>query len=150
MGKYYSKQGGVPTDILPDRDVDATGSVWSDLKKDADARQACGWVEVDGPPAFNPQKERVDWIDGAWVVSSIVPTVISAMQGEMALLAAGKLQAMLDAVAAAKASNPAVDVYFRRASHWHRTHPVIVSMGQAMNLTAGELDALFMAAGQIT
>ena len=46
--KLWSKNGG-PPQALPDSDLDAKGDNWTDLANHADAREACGWIEVEAP-----------------------------------------------------------------------------------------------------
>jgi len=75
-----------------------------------------------------------------------VPQSISRMQAKQALLAAGQLSAVEAAMASAP---PAVQIYWSDASHFHRDHPVLEQMGQALGMSSDDLDQLFIAAAQI-
>lgn len=75
-----------------------------------------------------------------------VPQSISRMQAKQALLAAGQLSAVEAAMASAP---PAVQIYWADASHFHRSHPIIEQMGQALGMSSDDLDQLFIAAAQI-
>lgn len=73
-----------------------------------------------------------------------VPQTTTPAKARLALLAAGKL----DAVNAAVASHPdpAVRIYWDYATEIDRNHPYIVTMGAALGL---DLDALFVEAGKL-
>jgi hypothetical protein len=88
-----------------------------------------GFLYVDPPPA-----------------PPVVPAVVSRMQAKMALLAAGLLD---DVEAAVSAGSAELQIYWNEASDFHRDHPVLIGMTEALGLTAEQTDALFIAAGQI-
>lgn len=145
--KLWSKNGGVPQE-LPERDADATGAVWSDLANNPDGLAACGWAEAPEPPPYNPQKERLEWNDGAWQVTSMVPLWVSALQAELALHSVGKLDEVEAMIA--QGGNKVFEIYWRRSRDFHRNHPVLLQMTSALGMSAGEVDQLFIAASQIT
>jgi hypothetical protein len=72
-----------------------------------------------------------------------VPDSVSMMQAQLALEAAGKLDAVTAAVAAADAKTK---IYWATATALHRDHPVVLALGAAVGLTPAQIDALFIAA----
>lgn len=72
-----------------------------------------------------------------------VPLVVSMMQAQLALQAAGKLSAVNTAVAGADANT---QIYWNTATALHRDHPVVAALGAAVGLSSAQIDALFVAA----
>lgn len=79
-----------------------------------------------------------------------VPEEVSSAAAIIALSRAGLLEAVKAAVAAAEAAgNVETRLWFDRAQTWRRDHPVVASLGQAVELTAAEIDDLFRAAAAL-
>lgn len=144
----YRPAGGAPAP-LPALAIDANGAVWSDLAGDAEARAACGWVDTPSPPTIDTERQRLGWDAAAeaWTVEAIVPQRVSAMQARLALAAAGRLEAVEAAIAAA---GHEAQLYWAHASHLHRNHPLISALAAAIPLSGAELDALFQAAAELS
>ena len=76
-----------------------------------------------------------------------VPEIVSMMQAQLALNAAGLLASVETALAAGPAANR---IYWNKASHLHRNHPLVLGLSSALSLTPAQVDALFVAAAGIT
>lgn len=74
------------------------------------------------------------------------PRTVSRMQAKLALNAAGLLDDVEAAVAAASRS---VQIYWAEVSEIHRDHPILLEMTSAMGWTETQLDDLFLAAAAI-
>lgn len=89
--------------------------------------------------------------DGAYVIRTVdpatlpppVPQSVSAAAARRALLAAGLLETVEAAVAAADRET---QIMWEYETQLHREHPKIVALGSGLGLN---LDALFVAAGQL-
>lgn len=75
------------------------------------------------------------------------PNDVSPLQLKAALLAAGRLQAIEQAVAQA---DPLTQLAWREASVFSRTSPLLRQMSAALAIADDEVDAIFRAAGRIT
>lgn len=76
-----------------------------------------------------------------------VPAFVSGMQLQQALDAAG----MLDQVEAAVAAAPRrVQIYWAKTSDFHRDHPELAALADGIGKTPAEIDAVFIAAAAIT
>lgn len=118
----WSKKGGLPVPNLPRDDTEPNGTVWSDLVNNPAGRAALGWVEVGAP------------------------ATISRMQARLALNAAGLLDAIEAAIAAAPRT---VQIYWEDVSELHRDHPLIEQIAGVAGLSEEQVDDLFIAAKQI-
>ena len=78
-----------------------------------------------------------------------VPQVISIAQAKAALAAAGLLDTANAAVAATGA-NSQTSIAWQYATEFHRDSPNIAAVAAALGLTSAQVDALFVAAAQIT
>jgi hypothetical protein len=76
-----------------------------------------------------------------------VPQDVSRRNAKLALLAAGKLSDVETAVAAADQST---QIYWSDSTEFHRTHPILLAIAEAISLTSDEIDALFVAAAAIS
>lgn len=105
------------------------------------------------PPQYSSNAASAFWRGGHWEVveaalpAEPVPTVVSMRQARLALLAVG----LLDQVAAAIASMPGVEgqqarIEWEYAQEVRRDWPVVVAIGDALELGDEQLDALFRAA----
>jgi len=75
-----------------------------------------------------------------------VPTVISPLQGRLALKRAN----LLDAVEAALVqANGETKIWWEYATLWHRTHPLLNALATALGLSSEQVDELFIVAGAI-
>lgn len=77
-----------------------------------------------------------------------VPQIVSSYQARTALLQADLLDQVEAAVAAS--DDKQVQIAWEYATEFHRTSPFIVAIGAELNLTDAQVDALFIAAGQVT
>jgi hypothetical protein len=75
------------------------------------------------------------------------PNEVSPLQLKAALLAAGRLQAIEEAVAQA---DPLTQLAWKEASVFSRTSPLLRQMSAALTIADEEVDAIFRAAGRIT
>lgn len=76
-----------------------------------------------------------------------VPAEVSRLQAKQALRIAGRLAGVETAIAAASEE---VKIYWADASIFHRNHPTLLAMATALSMSSGDVDALFIAAAQIT
>lgn len=74
------------------------------------------------------------------------PNDVSPLQLKAALLAAGRLQAIEQAVAQ---GDPLTQLAWREASVFSRTSPLLRQMSAALAIADDEVDAIFRAAGRI-
>ena len=75
-----------------------------------------------------------------------VPTVITPLQGRIAL----KRATLLDAVEAAIVeANGETQIWWEYSTLWHRTHPVLNALGASLGLSSEQVDDLFRVAGAI-
>eukprot|EP00919_Chromeraceae_sp_WS-2016_P017073 GHVR01040790.1.p2 GENE.GHVR01040790.1~~GHVR01040790.1.p2 ORF type:complete len:129 (-),score=17.68 GHVR01040790.1:544-930(-) len=72
----------------------------------------------------------------------------TAVQGRLALKAAGKLDAVQSLIDKLPASDD-LKVYWEYATVWHRSSPNIQNMGAALGLASRDIDDLFNAAAAI-
>jgi hypothetical protein len=72
-----------------------------------------------------------------------VPAVVSAMQAQLALNAAGRLETVEAAIAGASRE---VQIYWAKAPSFHRSHPVLLAMAEAVGMGSTDIDDLFRAA----
>lgn len=102
----------------------------------------------DNPDDRLAQQGGWQWFDSdasAYTYWGISPTnppgnTITPLQAKLELLAAGKLDAVEAAVAAAPRE---VQLAWREATEFDRTSPLLNAMAQAVGITSLELDAMF-------
>jgi hypothetical protein len=76
-----------------------------------------------------------------------VPFSVTKRQGRLALLNAGKLALVADAIAALPSpQREAADIEWNDATNYERDSPFVVLLGEKIGLDAAELDALFVQA----
>lgn len=91
---------------------------------------ACGTVYEQGdelppvPPQSSPQ------------------IVVSAKQLQISLHRSGLLDSVL-AIMASPDTDPEVRISWERSAEFHRNHPMVVAMGDALGKTVAEVDAVF-------
>lgn len=88
------------------------------------------------------------WLDGMTVDvgAPSVPASVSARQARLALLAAGLLDTVNAAVAAA---GGATQIEWDHATQIDRASPLLASIGAALSLTGEQVDELFRAASAL-
>lgn len=69
-----------------------------------------------------------------------VPSVITCVQGRLALLQAGLLDAVESSIAVAARE---IRIFWEFAVEWHRSNAVLVSLGQSLGLSDDQVDDLF-------
>lgn len=80
----------------------------------------------------------------------IVPSKVTMRQARLALLAAGKLQAVNTAINAMNgAEGAAAQIEWEFSSEVHRNRPLVLSLAPVLGMTNAELDQLFIAASQL-
>lgn len=106
-----------------------------------DADQPSATDVYDGAGGKRPmtEAERERFLD--------TPNEVSPLQLKAALLAAGRLQAIDQAVAQA---DPLTQLAWREASVFSRTSPLLRQMSAALAISDDEVDAIFRAAKRIT
>ncbi len=75
-----------------------------------------------------------------------VPTVITPLQGRIALKRANLLDAVEAAIVEA---NGETQIWWEYSTLWHRTHPVLNALGASLGLSSEQVDDLFKVAGAI-
>lgn len=75
-----------------------------------------------------------------------VPTAITPLQGRIVLKRAGLLDTVEAAIVQA---NGETQIWWEYATLWHRTHPVLVALGESLDLTTEQVDEMFRTAASI-
>ncbi len=75
-----------------------------------------------------------------------VPTAITPLQGRIILKRAGLLDTVEAAIVQA---NGETQIWWEYATLWHRTHPVLVALGESLGLTNEQVDEMFKTAASI-
>jgi len=99
---------------------------------------------VNGTPVQMTQEEQDAWI-ASLPVSSAVPSQVSALQGLLAIDAAGLSGAYSEWAASADRTF-AEKAFINKAIHWNRTDPVLLAGATALGLTSEQIDSLFVIA----
>lgn len=108
-------------------------------------------------------RRTIDELDGVWTLlngvvvkkpmpapTQVVPAQVTKRQGRLALLAAGKLAAVTDAIAALPSpQREAAEIEWNDASNYERASPFVALLAAEVGLDDEELDALFVAAAQL-
>lgn len=84
--------------------------------------------------------------DEGSIGDSYVPDVISPFQARAALLAAGMLDAVEQAI---EASGPEIRIAWEYATEWRRDSPTIATLADVLGLSVEDVDNLFIAAAEI-
>lgn len=105
------------------------------------------------PPAFDPATQSAFWRDGQWEVVTIepeaphIPAVVSMRKARLALLGAGLLSQVNDAVAAMPGiEGEAARIEWEYAQEVSRVSPLVAGLSVSLGLSDADLDALFLAA----
>lgn len=91
----------------------------------------------------NGQPVEVPYEEVFVETASPVPASVPATKAKLALLAIGKYEAAIAAVAAA---GPEAEIYWNSATVFERAHPLIAQLGAAIGLDEEGIDDRFRAA----
>jgi hypothetical protein len=112
-----------------------------------------GWqiIDVAVPSGFVPS--AYTWNGAALVQNSVtfvapVPQSVTRFQGMAALQKAGLLSKAQSIVSAS--TDPMVSIAWNNTSTFDRGSPTVAAISAALSLTSAQVDALFVAASQIT
>lgn len=75
-----------------------------------------------------------------------VPTVITPLQGRLALKRAGLLESVEAAIVHA---NGETQIWWEYATFWHRSHSLLNALAASLGLSSDQVDDLFKVAGAI-
>ena len=124
--------------LFPDHVQDATGLNIPINPANAFYQAFLEWCDAGNTPA-QPA-----------ATPAIVPSAVTMRQARLALLAAGHLQAISDAIAALPSpQKEAAQIEWEFAADVERTSPFLASLAAALGLDDTALDALFVAAAQL-
>mgnify|MGYP000119585361 FL=1 len=127
---------------------DATFAAWVA----AGNPKASAWTLRPNPPAYDPATHSAAWDGAQWVVSALppppVPEQVPAHHLRRALRAFGML-ASVNAYMAALADDDEMRESWEYAPYFRRDAIGIEDARVALGLTVGQVDALFVAAGQV-
>jgi hypothetical protein len=110
------------------------------------------WDAVNNRPNDIGGRAGREWLDAGspqpepYVAPPPPPLVVTKVQALVALHRTGKL----DAVKAAVAADPEMQIWFDSAQTWQRDNPRILAMGQQLGLSSQDLDNLFALAKTVT
>lgn len=111
-----------------------------------------GWTVRPDPPAFDPQTQQVAWDGAQWVVSALppppVPESVPAHHLRRALRAFGMLPGVV-AYMAALPDDDEMRESWEYAPYFRRDALGIEAARVALGLTVAQVDALFIAAGNV-
>jgi hypothetical protein len=102
---------------------------------------------VNGVPVQMTQEEQDAWL-ASLPVTNPVPAQVSALQGLLAINAAGLSEAY-SAWALSGERTFAERALIDKATHWKRTDPVLLSGATALGLTSEQVDQLFISASAL-
>lgn len=111
-----------------------------------------GWTLRPDPPAYDPQTHSAAWDWEQWVVSALppppVPEFVPAHHLRLALRQFGMLPAV-NAYMAALGDDDEMRESWEYAPHFRRDALGIETARVALGLSVAQVDALFVAAGQV-
>ena len=135
-----------------------TNGVWTGVTMDVAPADglAAGWVRTAAPPALVAGQCAVFVGDG-WIVAdaepaiaATVPAEVTMRQARLALLAAGKLDAVNAAInALPDPPKTAALIEWEYSNAVRRDSQFVALLGPALGLDAAGLDALFIAASKL-
>ena len=73
-------------------------------------------------------------------IATDVPEVITCVQGRLALLQVGMLDAVESSISGASLE---VRIFWEFATEWHRGHAVLIALGASLGLSDTQVDDLF-------
>ncbi len=104
-------------------------------------------IVIDAPVGFDPvQIEKYEYANGS-VTLNPVPAIVSRAQGRLALFNDNNLLATIEAHIA---TAPIPEQIAYASDTWSRNSPSLIATASAIGLTAAQVDALFIAASEIT
>ncbi|MHB1079818.1 MAG: hypothetical protein ACYC67_10465 [Prosthecobacter sp.] len=115
------------------------GAKWSQTNDDYALLE---WLDASDKPTLAE-------IEAAWVQLQNAPPASVSMRGmRFALLDAGLLQPLLDAIAGTMdaAQKLYMQTWWETSPSVERAHPVVAQLAAALNQTSAQVDALFVAA----
>lgn len=148
----YTKDGSYPKPI-PERIRLSDGSTRTDSSTFTPEEIAdAGFTLAPDKPVLTAM-QRMYWDGSQWVVDEIPmweireKMVVSMRQARLALLEAGKLSLVDDAIALIpEPDHSAIKVEWEYANTVERNSPWMTTMGQALGMTDEDLDNLFQTA----
>ena len=93
-------------------------------------------------------EQEIAELEASRVVTNPVPSQVSALQGLLAINAAGLSEAY-SAWASSGERTFAERAFIDKATHWKRTDPVLLSGATALGLTSDQVDQLFISASAL-
>lgn len=114
--------------------------------KDVAGRAIAFGPNDDSYAPIAPHGGTVQVLDDMPAIAPPVPSVVDMRQAQLALLAAG----LLDAVEAAIAARPRADqITWAKAATVERGDPLIAAVAPGLGLSGAQIDALFAAAAAL-
>lgn len=109
-----------------------------------------GWKVRPDPPEHDSETESVRWDGTQWLIEpkQLEPIVVTPLQARIALAQTGLLEAIENAVAALAPTDP-TRLAWEYASQFDESSPVLISMCDALGITAIQRRQMFLAASQI-
>lgn len=140
MSIYYNAQGET-------REIDdALYAAWVA----AGNPKAAQWTLRPDPPVYDPATHSVAWDGAQWVVSALppppVPEEVDALAFELTLHGMGLHASVMGYIGTL---NEIEQIHWRRRNTMRRDSALIESGRVALGLTVAQVDALFVAAGQV-
>jgi len=111
--------------------------------------KAGDWQPLPVQPEHDPQTHAVRWDGAQWVVEAVpvvVPEEVDSLAFELTLHNLGLHAAVLAYV---ETLPPVEQIYWRRRPTMRRDSALIEAGRVALGLTSAQVDALFVAAGQV-
>ena len=112
--------------------------------------KALDWQPLPTQPAHDPQTHSVAWDGAQWVVSALppppVPEEVDALAFELTLHGMGLHASVMGYIGTL---NEIEQIHWRRRNTMRRDSALIESGRVALGLTVAQVDALFVAAGQV-
>ena len=108
-----------------------------------------GWTLRPDPPAYDPATHTASWDGAQWVVTAlpvVVPESVPAHQFYAALIQIGAMPAVQGYIAG---SDSLTKMFFEKAPSFRRDAAGIEAGRIALGWTHEQVDALFIAAGNI-
>jgi len=115
--------------------------------------KVCYWDDEAGEQRerdMTPEEEAQRAADIAAAALPKIPASVTMRQARLALLAAGKLDAVNTAIAAmASPQKEAAQIQWEYSSDVFRNWPLVLSLGPALGLSSTDLDNLFIQAAML-
>jgi len=111
--------------------------------------KAADWTLLPSAPSHDPATQTARWDGAQWVVEAVpvvVPEEVDSLAFELTLHNLGLHAAVLAYV---ETLPPVEQIYWRRLPTMRRDSALIEAGRVALGLTSAQVDALFVAAGQV-